>query len=209
MRSEGPSAEREEPSFIEAARRAQIIECAIDTIASVGYAQASLARVAKRAGISKGVISYHFAGKDDLIKQIVGAVLRSFDSYVRSRMMTQYSAADLLRVFIESNIAFIGSHRKQLRALIEILTNARAEDGKPLLDPALPEREIESLERILRRGQQKGEFRKFSTRMMAVTIRAAAIDIAVGQSAADPNFDLDVYARELVTTFDLATRRNP
>ena len=50
-------------SFIEKARRTQIIECAIETIAEVGYAQASLGQIAKRAQISKGVISYHFANK--------------------------------------------------------------------------------------------------------------------------------------------------
>ena len=44
------------PTFTEAARRIQIIECAIETLATLGYAQASLAHIAKRAGISKGVI---------------------------------------------------------------------------------------------------------------------------------------------------------
>lgn len=43
----------ERPSFIEAARRTQLIAYAIETIASLGYAQASLAHIAKLAGISK------------------------------------------------------------------------------------------------------------------------------------------------------------
>lgn len=42
-------------SFIEAARRAQIVESAIETIAEAGYARASMAQIAPRAGISKGV----------------------------------------------------------------------------------------------------------------------------------------------------------
>ena len=42
-------------SFIEKARRTQIVECAIETIAEVGYAQASLGQIAKRAQISKGL----------------------------------------------------------------------------------------------------------------------------------------------------------
>ena len=51
------------PTFTEAARRTQIIECAIETLATLGYAQASLAHIAKRAGISKGVIVYYFSSK--------------------------------------------------------------------------------------------------------------------------------------------------
>ena len=59
-----------ERTFIETARRAQIVAAAIDTIAEVGYARASLVRIASRIGISRGLISYHFAGKDELIKEV-------------------------------------------------------------------------------------------------------------------------------------------
>src|SRR6202453_4771003 len=48
-----------ERTFIETARRAQIVAAAIDTIAELGYAQASFARIADRVGISRGLISYH------------------------------------------------------------------------------------------------------------------------------------------------------
>src|SRR5580700_7469940 len=58
-------------TFTETARRSQIIEAAIDTIAEVGFARASLARIGERIGTSKGLIGYHFAGKDDLIKEVV------------------------------------------------------------------------------------------------------------------------------------------
>ena len=34
-----------------------------------------MAEIARRAGISKGVISYHFAGKRELIEQVVNSVL--------------------------------------------------------------------------------------------------------------------------------------
>ncbi|MBV9802070.1 MAG: TetR family transcriptional regulator, partial [Solirubrobacterales bacterium] len=72
MRSDSiPNVRPDSRTFIEQARRAQIVGVAIDTIAELGYAQASLARIAERAGISKGVIAYHFAGKEDLIAEVV------------------------------------------------------------------------------------------------------------------------------------------
>jgi TetR/AcrR family transcriptional regulator, fatty acid metabolism regulator protein len=37
---------------------------AIDTIAEAGFAGASFARIAGKLGISRGLISYHFTGKD-------------------------------------------------------------------------------------------------------------------------------------------------
>ncbi len=52
-----------------------MIECAINAIAELGYGRASLAEIAKRAGISKGVISYHFAGKSELMQQVIDTVM--------------------------------------------------------------------------------------------------------------------------------------
>ena len=62
-------------SFIEQSRRAQIVDAAISTIAEVGYAKASFARIAERAGLSStGLISYHFANRAELIAEVVDRV---------------------------------------------------------------------------------------------------------------------------------------
>jgi len=189
------------------ARRAQIIECAIDAIAELGYAQASLAVIAKRAGISKGVISYHFKSKDELIEQIVVEVYTAGAQFMIPLLQATKTARETLRVYIESNIAFIGSHRKQMVALVEIFTNFRPEDGKPRFDAGSEEPILAPLEAVLRQGQQDGEFRDFSTRVMAITIRRA-IDAVPPQLIATPTLDPLAYGRELSTLFDLATRQD-
>ena len=61
-----------ERTFIETARRAQIAAAAIDTIAEVGLCGGvPRSHRLSASGISRGLIGYHFAGKDDLIKQVV------------------------------------------------------------------------------------------------------------------------------------------
>ena len=47
----------ERQSFIAEARREQIIEATIATLDEIGYVNASLAQIAKRAGISTPLIS--------------------------------------------------------------------------------------------------------------------------------------------------------
>ena len=59
---------------------------------------------------------------------------------------------------------------------------------------------------ILRRGQATGDFRDFDVEVMATTIQRSLDGIPLAQ-AANPDLDLDVYARELITLFTLATRR--
>src|SRR5215472_15446375 len=96
-------------TFTETARRAQIVAAAIDTIAELGYGQASLARIAEAAGTSKGVIIYHFGGKDELIKELLQELIAKASEYMRPRIEAEQTGAGMLRVFIESNLAFMAA----------------------------------------------------------------------------------------------------
>jgi hypothetical protein len=114
-------------------------------------------------------------------------------------------AVDLLRSYIRSNVEFLRTHRKEVLALVHILTTARDEKGKPLMDATKYGPVIDAVEQILKRGQKEGDFRKFSTRVMAVAIRGA-IDGIPGQMMAHPDLDLTAYAEEMMALFDRATR---
>ena len=70
---------------------------AIDTIADFGYAGASFARIAERLGISRGLISYHFTGKDDLMKQVVRDVIEKGMAYMRPRILVGSTGPGMLR----------------------------------------------------------------------------------------------------------------
>jgi TetR/AcrR family fatty acid metabolism transcriptional regulator len=205
MRTKKKTGDQNSGSFIETARRRQIVECAIDTIAAKGYAQASLGVIAKKAKVSKGVISYHFASKDDLIHQVISHIFGMAQTFMQPPETAQSTASAMLRHYIQSNIAFLRAHRKEVLALVHILTTARDKEGKPLVDAAKYEPVIAGLEEMLRRGQREGDFRKFSTRVMAVAIRGA-IDGIPGQMLTHPDLDLDSYDRELTALFDRATR---
>jgi AcrR family transcriptional regulator len=196
MQSKTRTIGRDGPSFIEVARRAQIVECAIDTIASLGYAQASLNQIAERAGISKSVISYHFAGKDELIQQVIADVSAAGSAMMWPRVQAESTSAGMLRAYIQSHVDFMRTHPKHVAAVTEILTHNRSRAGNEDTTP---------LEQRLRQGQADGEFRQFSPRVMAWAIRAA-IDEVGRRFVADPDLDLDECARELTATFDLATR---
>jgi TetR/AcrR family transcriptional regulator, fatty acid metabolism regulator protein len=194
----------ENRTFIETARRAQIVAAAIDTIAEVGYARASFARIAQRLGISRGLISYHFAGKDDLIKQVVHEVVQQGIAYMRPRIVAHTTGPTMLRAYIESNLAYMGEHRKDLIAIVEI---ARAPDGRRIFygDSDVDDA-VRALEHLLAGFQKAGEFRPdFDPRVMAATIRAV-IDAVPSRLVLNPELDIDSYAKEIATTFDLATR---
>ncbi|AQZ65763.1 hypothetical protein BKM31_33715 [[Actinomadura] parvosata subsp. kistnae] len=198
----------ESRTFIEQARRAQIIECAIDVLAEHGYARTTMARIAEQARISTGVISYHFGGKRQLIEAVVAEVAKLATDMMVPRILAQPNATEALRAYLESNLEFMRVHRKPLLALVEIVTHATGDDGDPHPYARQAEVAISDLRKVLDWGQRSGEFRDFDQRSMAITIRGA-IDAVPGMLLNDPGFDLDLLTRELVTTFTLATRRQP
>jgi AcrR family transcriptional regulator len=200
----GAAAAGQDRTFIETARRAQIVAAAIDTIAEVGYARASLARIAERLGISRGLISYHFAGKDDLIKQVVHEVVEQGMAYMRPRILTESTGPNMLRAYIESNLAFMREHRKHLIAIVEI---ARSAEGRRIFyGDADVDDAVRALEHLLSGFQTAGQLRPdFDPHVMAITIRAA-IDAVPSRLALDPEFDIENFASEIATTFNLATR---
>jgi len=200
------SVPRKSRSFAETARRAQIVDCAIDTIAEMGFAKASVDQIAKRAGVSKGVITYHFPSKEEIVDAIVENIVAAGRAYMMPRIVGQTSAAGQLRTYIESHLEFIDAHRKSLIALVDIAMSARRANGSLVIGPESLAERAASLEELLRAGQRSGEFRRFSTRVMALTM-LQAIDGVPPLLARDPDLDVKLHARELATIFALATRK--
>ncbi len=207
MRSDSRvTGQRGKRTFTETARRAQIVAAAIDTIAELGYGQASVARIAERAGTSKGLILYHFSGKDELLRELVRELVASGGAYMRPRVEAEPTGAGMLRAYIESNLAFMAESRNHVVAIVEIALNARGADGGRPFDSAVGEEAVAALERLLTHFQGTGEFRAgFDPLVMAMAIRAA-IDGVAARLARKPDIDVGHYARELADLFDRAIR---
>lgn len=206
MRSKNRPIGRE--SFIERARREQIIEAGIQTIADVGYGQASLARIAERAGISKSVISYHFADKDELIDLIVEKIYGDSWLATKPRLDAEPSAAGKLGAFIEAEVAYYASHRARLLAIGSIVVNHRAADGSLKYPPSAEESVVRVLVDMLRAGQDSGELGDFDPLPVAVTV-SYAITGALEQWVLDPTIDLMAYCGQLIEMFQWAIRGEP
>jgi AcrR family transcriptional regulator len=191
-------------TFIEEARRRQIVDAAIEVIAESGYAQASLERIALRAGISRGLISYHFAGRDDLMAAVVATAHEDGVGFMRPRIEAATTPTEMLRAYVQSNLEYMRDHRDQLLALVAVRRGGNVAGLRRSL--AGLAQALAPIEKILRWGQQVGEFRDFDPHVMAIAIRNV-IDGIPHYMGVDPDLDLDVCAREIVTTLSLATRR--
>ncbi|GAA1706380.1 TetR/AcrR family transcriptional regulator [Fodinicola feengrottensis] len=193
-------------TFIEQARRAQMVQCAVEEIAENGYPAASLAAIARRAGVSRGVISYHFADKDDLVEQVIADFYRLGAAFIGERLKGLTGVRAIVRAFIEANVEFFAAYPVHVRASRDIVLTYRTAAGARI-DQRRPEaaQGRAALLDLFAQGQASGDLRRFDREAMATAIRAA-VDGAVPELTLNPDFDLTAYGRELATTFDHAIR---
>jgi AcrR family transcriptional regulator len=188
-------------SPIATARREQIVAAAIEVIASAGFGQASFARIAEHAGLSSTrLISYHFAGKADLMATVAATVVESIGAHVGQLVAAETTARGQLRAYLRGVVGFVAENRAQMVALQAVFL-AGAMD----YDAATEQEVVTPLEGILRRGQDAGEFRDFDPMVMATTVQRS-VDGLPFLLEVQPDLDLAAYADELVTLFDLGTR---
>jgi AcrR family transcriptional regulator len=190
-------------SFIEEARRAQIVAATIETLADIGYGKASLAQIAKRASISPSLIPYHFTDKDALMYRTLNDITTFWDTHVQTAVAAGNTAGDQLSRYIQASLAYIGTRPTHFAALIEILFNARTSEGVLLYRIDEEEPGLTLLKTILIRGQQTGEFRTFDAHTVAIAIRGA-INEFFGEMH-KPHLDMESYTAEVVDLFIRAT----
>ncbi|RIQ19517.1 TetR/AcrR family transcriptional regulator [Jiangella rhizosphaerae] len=206
MRPRNEATDQKHRSFIEAARRDQIVAAAIETLADVGYAKTSFARIAEQAGISAGLISYHFDHKAELFEQVVADINALMDAWLTEHIGDAASYREALRRLIGGFVRFCDTHRRHVLALGQVLAGLGGQENRELVRS---QREIAvgQIEQLLREGQEHGEFRDFSPRFMAVAL-LGSLEAIPSELFARPETDVDAYAKELSVTYDLAVRRS-
>jgi TetR/AcrR family transcriptional repressor of bet genes len=82
-------------------RRAQVIQAVIQRIVEGGLETLTMDAVAKKAGVSKGVVNHYFAGKRDLLLKSFQAFLESYNQRMINLIHPDLSAMDMLYFIID------------------------------------------------------------------------------------------------------------
>ncbi|SHF98437.1 transcriptional regulator, TetR family [Kaistia soli DSM 19436] len=109
-----------------AATRARLIEATLDLLLSKGYAGTSAVDIAARAGLTRGALAHHFAGKDELVVEAFDKHLTMVTSDIRTYAGLVQSGSLSLSDFID-RVWIIFSGRFFMLTLEEV-TAARHND---------------------------------------------------------------------------------
>jgi AcrR family transcriptional regulator len=141
-------------------RPAEITAAALEAFAENGYSATRVDEVAKRAGVSKGLLYLYFKTKEELFK----AVIRSFISPRIDALEDAVDQADLsAEAFLRGPFLDLAKHLPHSRA--NVLVRLLVAEGPKHPDliafywDNVVSRGLAALQRVLEKGVQMGEFR--------------------------------------------------
>lgn len=157
--------------------RAALLNAAVKVIGKKGYAAASVDEIAEAAGVSKGVVYYHFKTKADIATHIL---VTGFDTMVKSfEQITQQasSAPEALISILQQFSHILFAEREFARFA---LTELWREDRLWSEDMRTQEEALVSLIMSqIERGKREGAFRaQIDTRFYAITIIGTVLSVA-------------------------------
>ena len=98
--------------------RQQIVLSALQCFAELGYAHTSMARIAKAAGISKGLIYHYFDSKEALLDGIFNIMLEEADHIMEG--WDEKTSREKLRYTIEQSLLFIRQQTGMMRFMLSL-----------------------------------------------------------------------------------------
>ena len=142
-------------------RPAEITEAALAAFAEKGYAATRVDEVAKRAGVSKGLLYLYFKTKEDLFK----AVIRSFlspriDALIKNIEETELSAEEFVRGPFLAFAKSLPNSPARILVRLMIAEGPKHPDLVQWYWDNVVSRALKALRSLIKRGVDNGEFRE-------------------------------------------------
>ncbi|WP_125781336.1 transcriptional regulator BetI [Pseudoalteromonas rubra] len=100
---------------MEPVRRQQLIEATLQSVAELGLQATTINSISKKAGMSSGIISHYFGGKQGLIEATVRYLLSSLQRSLLHKTAQGCSPKQRLMFIVEANFAVVQQQRDTTR----------------------------------------------------------------------------------------------
>ncbi|MCJ1715123.1 TetR/AcrR family transcriptional regulator [Curtobacterium sp. VKM Ac-2922] len=178
-------------------RRTQIVHATINVIAELGYQRCSFAEIAAHGGLSSTrLISYHFADRAALMREVATRIVADMAASVTEAMQRTTSPRDAVHAYIRANVAFADQHRAEAVTLVALLfagalpTDERGVDATQM-----------TIADLIRAGVGAGEFSGVDPVIAADVLQRTAEGVLL-RLYRTPGMDLTTLGDDLVAFLD-------
>ena len=178
----------------QADRRRQLLGAAVKVFADKGFHAARVGDIAEEAGVAYGLVYHYFKSKEDLLETIFRATWTEMLARVREVEEAGVPASEAVRQVTALLLRTWRRDPDLVRVLVrEVTRNQHVQREIEEITDAM-----QALERIVRRGQETGEFRSdLDPRLAAVVFYGALEEVLTGWVMGQlPDKDEDVAGAE-------------
>jgi TetR/AcrR family fatty acid metabolism transcriptional regulator len=136
-------------------KRARILDAAIKVFAERGFHTATVAEIARAAGVADGTIYLYFKGKDDLLLRLFDEKMTALLAESRSELAKERTAPARLSRFIQLHLALV--ERNPDLASVLIVELRQSAQFIKAADRAKLAAYVDLIAEVVRDGQEKGE----------------------------------------------------
>jgi len=101
-------------------RTDQILEAARRVIGEVGFADASIDRIAEAAGVARSTLYVYFDGKEDLLNQCIAQLRLGLGERVRKAVQEASGTEERLVAFLAVHFEYVSNVREFFQALMAV-----------------------------------------------------------------------------------------
>jgi AcrR family transcriptional regulator len=161
------------------ATRERLFEAAVELIGERGYHGTTVDDIVARAGVAKGTVYYHFAGKTELFQALLTDGLDKLSAAFRAEVEANEDPREALRCIVEAELRFIHDYQAFSKLLMSELWRADRVWREALV--LLRDKYICCVQDVIARGVESGQFRaeldaQRTASVVFGTIATAALD---------------------------------
>lgn len=177
-------------------RRQQIIDATIRVMAARGWNETSIDEITREAGVSRGLVAYHFRDKAQLLSGVLASCRETFAATVADAVAASRDPVEQLRSATRRAVLMARDDPASYEVFLHFSASARTAP-----DLAGQVRELyrgfrRAIADGIRRGQESGHFRPIDPDLAAARHIGSIIGLAF-QWLLDPeSFDLEAAARD-------------
>jgi TetR/AcrR family transcriptional regulator, fatty acid metabolism regulator protein len=178
----------------QADRRRQILAAAVKVFAHKGFHASRVGDIAEEAGIAYGLVYHYYESKEDLLETIFRTTWTEMLARIGEVEQAGVPAAEAVRQVTALLLRTWRRDPDLVRVLVrEVTRNQHVQREIEEITQAM-----EALERIIRRGQESGEFRtELDARLAAVVFYGALEEVLSGWVLGQlPDRDEDINRAE-------------
>jgi AcrR family transcriptional regulator len=166
------------PESLRELRRGQIVAVARKIVAEEGLEALTIGSLESRLSFSRGVITYHFANKEDIVHAVLDSAIAEIDAATLAELKGAPSLEEKVRAMLRANVRGFVEHAEAARILLSFWGRIGSDRRIRKTNATLYAGYRKGAARLLEAGQAQGVWQDVDVEGMASLLVGIVIGIA-------------------------------